>query len=281
MMGMVTNSARGVPVMKMPWHHAAIRRNNEAIRQVLLPQIESKLRSDSSAKQQRKTIVDLALKNIDKDDPSASKEKLDAEFVDRLIANLKAFIFAGHDTTSSTICYMVKLLQDYPEKLARVRAEHDSVFGPDPEKAVEILIASPHLLYSLPYTLGVIKETLRLYPLAATVRDSKAAPGLALTVPGSPTRYPLDGFGPWVAVTGLQRNPDYWPRPNEFLPERWLAVEGDPLYVSIKEAWVPFSLGPRNCIGLELAMIELRLVSVLIARSFDIEEAWAEWDEKQ
>lgn len=85
----------------------------------------------------------------------------------------------------------------------------------------------------------------------------------------------------WLAAPGVQRNPDYWPRPNDFLPERWIATEGDPLYVATKEAWTPFSLGPRNCIGMELAMIELRLVSVLIARTFDIEEAWEEWDKKQ
>ncbi|KAI1451507.1 cytochrome P450 4V3 [Annulohypoxylon moriforme] len=281
MMGMVTNAARGLFLFRMPWHHAAIKHNNREMRNVLLPQIESKLRSDSSTNLQKKTVVDLALKNIDKDDPSASKEKPDAAFIDRLIANLKAFMFAGHDTTSSTICFMSKLLQDHPDKLAKVRAEHDSVFGPDPERAVEILIASPHLIFSLPYTLCVIKESLRLYPLAATVRDGSAIPGFAVTVPGSTTRYPMEGFGPWLAVHGVQRNPDYWPRPNEFLPERWLAVEGEPLYVATKEAWAPFSLGPRNCIGMELAMIELRLVSVLIARTFDIEEAWAEWDKKQ
>ncbi|KAI0114207.1 cytochrome P450 4V3 [Hypoxylon sp. NC0597] len=281
LMGMVANAARVFPLIRMPWHHAAIRRNNNAMRKILLPPIENKLQSTASTKQKKQTILDLAMKYVDRNDPSASKEKPDAEFIERVVANLKAFIFAGHDTTSSTICFMVKLLQDNPDCLAKLRAEHDSVVGPDPEKAAEVLAASPHLLYSLPYTLGVIKETLRLYPLAATVRDCKTVPGFAVTAPGSPLRYPLEGFGPWLAAPGLQRNPDYWPRPDEFLPERWLAAEGDPLYVSTKEAWAPFSLGPRNCIGMELAMIELRLVSVLIARTFDIEEAWEEWDKKQ
>ncbi|KAI0381339.1 cytochrome P450 4V3 [Hypomontagnella monticulosa] len=280
-MGMMANAARVFSLGQRAWHHSAIKRNNLTMRKVLLPQIENKLRTDSIADSKKKTIVDLALKTIDKDDPSASKEKLDARFIDMLIANLKAFIFAGHDTTSSTICFMVKALQDNPSCLAKVRAEHDSVLGPDPDKAMEVLTASPHLLYSLPYTLGVIKETLRLYPLAATVRESESTPGFAVTVPGSPIRYPMNGFGPWLAAPGVQRNPDYWPRPHEFLPERWLATEGDPLYVATKEAWTPFSLGPRNCIGMELAMIELRLVSVLIARTFDIEEAWEEWDKKQ
>ncbi|KAI1377841.1 cytochrome P450 4V3 [Hypoxylon crocopeplum] len=281
LMGMVTNAARIIPIGKMPWDYAAIKRNNRIMREVLLPEIESKLQSDASADQKKKTIADLALKYVDKDDPSASKEKLDAEFVDRLIANLKAFIFAGHDTTASTICFMVKLLHDNPDCLAKTRAEHDSVIGPDPDQAAEVLAASPHILYSLPYTLGVIKETLRLFPIAATVRTSASVPGFFLTVPGSSTKYPTEGFGPWLSAPGVQRHPDYWPRPNDFLPERWLAAEGDPLYVATKEAWTPFSLGPRNCIGMELAMIELRLVSVLIARTFDIEEAWEEWDKKQ
>lgn len=280
LMGMVNNAARVLPLVRMPWHNAAIRRNNHTMRQVLLTQIEKQLRSDFHTDQKKKTIVDLAIKYVDKDDPGASKEKPDAQFLDRLIANLKAFIFAGHDTTSSTICFMTKLLQDHPECLAKLREEHDSVLGPNPNDATAILQASPHLLYSLPYTLAVIKETLRLYPLAATVRSCETVPGFSLTVPGSSIRYPMEGFGPWLAAPGVQRNPDYWPRPHEFLPDRWLVAEGDPLYAS-KEAWTPFSLGPRNCIGMELAMIELRLVSVFIARTFDIEEAWEKWDKKQ
>ncbi|KAL7619606.1 hypothetical protein AAE478_010147 [Parahypoxylon ruwenzoriense] len=280
LMGMVTNAARVIPFSRMPWHHAAIIRNNRTMSKALMPQIERKLQSDAGVAYGKTTIVDLAVKYVDKDDPNACKGKPDSIFIDRVIANLKAFIFAGHDTTASTICFMVKLLQDNPDCLAKLRAEHDSVLGPDPDEAMEVLTASPHLLYSLPYTLGVIKETLRLYPLAATVRDSEKFPGFYLTVPGSSTRYPMNGFGPWLSSPGIQRNPDYWPRPNEFLPERWTVAEGDPLYAA-KEAWVPFSLGPRNCIGMELAMIELRLVSVLIARTFDIEEAWEKWDQSQ
>ncbi|KAI1385708.1 cytochrome P450 4V3 [Hypoxylon trugodes] len=280
MMNLIVNSARAFSLGKMPWDHAAIRRNNQELREILLPHIENKMHSDINASQ-KKTIVDLALKYIDKDDPNASPEKPDTEFIDRLIANVKAFIFAGHDTTSSTICFMVKLLQDHPESLARLQAEHDSVLGSDPDKAVDILSASPHLLYSLPYTLGVVKETLRLNPLAATIRDSMSIPGFTITAPGSPIKYPLNGFGAWVSAPGIMRRSDYWPRPDEFLPERWVAVEGDPLHVDNKDTWLPFSLGPRNCVGMELAMIELRLVCVVIARTFDIREAWEEWDKIQ
>ncbi|KAI1108397.1 vera protein [Nemania sp. NC0429] len=275
LMSMAANAARAMPFGRMPWHHAAIRRNNRTLRDEMMPYIESKLKSESNDSQV-KTIADLAIKYIDKDDPNATREKPNAEFVDRLMANLKAFLFAGHDTTASTICFMIKLLQDHPECLAKLRAEHDAILGPDPTRDVDALTQSPHLLYSLPYTLGVIKETLRLYPLAATVREPR--PGSYLTAPGSATRYPVDGWGIWLSAPGVARHPDYWPRPDEFIPERWTVPEGDPLHPVSNAAWAPFSLGPRNCIGMELALIELRIVAVLVSRRFDVEEAWDDWD---
>ncbi|KAI1822543.1 vera protein [Xylaria intraflava] len=269
------NAARSLPIGRMPWHHAAARRNNNIIKDFVMPQIQSKLETDSNDSQV-KTIVDLAIKYVDKDGPNASRDKPNAEFVERLLANLKAFLFAGHDTTASTICFMTKLLQDHPECMAKVRAEHDAVLGPDPVKAADVLRESPHLLYSLPYTLGVIKETLRLNPLAATLRE--APPGFYLTAPGSSIRYPMEGWGAWLSAPGVARNPSYWPRPDEFIPERWTVSDGDPLHPVNNNAWAPFSIGPRNCIGMELALIELRIVLALTARRFDIEEAWDEWD---
>jgi cytochrome P450 len=245
------------------------------IRDILMPQIQSKLQ-EASNDSQVKTIIDLAIKYVDKDDPNATREKPNAAFVDRLIANLKVFLFAGHDTTASTICFMMKHLQDNPECLAKLRDEHDVVLGPDQGQAADILRRSPHLLYSLPYTLGVIKETLRLNPLAATMRARPG--GFYLTGTDSSTRYPVDGWGVWLSAPGVARNPNYWPRPDEFIPDRWMVPEGDPLHPTHNSAWAPFSLGPRNCIGMELALIELRIVCILVARRFDIEEAWDEWD---
>lgn len=278
LMGLGANAARALPIGRMPWHNTAVRRNNKILRDLMMPQIQRKLESDSNDSQV-KTIVDLAIKYIDKDDPNASRAKPNAEFVDRLISNLKAFLFAGHDTTAATLCLMFKLLQDNPECLVKLRAEHDAVLGPDPSQAVAVLTQSPHLLYSLPYTLGVIKETLRLNPLAATLRE--ATPGFFLTAPGSPMRYPVEGWGVWLSAPGVARNPNYWPRPNEFIPERWVVPEGDPLHPVNNHAWAPFSIGPRNCIGMELALIELRIVSVLVSRQFDIEEAWDNWDKQK
>ncbi|KAI1438093.1 cytochrome P450 [Xylaria sp. CBS 124048] len=275
-MGLRASSAWSLRSMvRKPWDNMVAARNNEIIRDAVMPQIKTKFESDANDSQV-KTIIDLAIKYVDKDDPSASREKPNADFVHKLIANLKAFLFAGHDTTASTICFMMKELQDRPDVMAKVRAEHDAVLGPEPGKAADVLQQSPHLLYSLPYTLGVIKETLRLHPLAGSMRVGH--PGHYLTMPGSGTRYPTDDWGILMSTTAIGQNPEYWPRPNELIPERWTVPEGDPLHPVQANAWVPFSMGPRNCIGMELALIELRIVLVLVARRFEIEEAWEDWD---
>lgn len=275
-MGMVTNPLQAGIVGRMPWHRASAIRNNRIMRDFLMPQIQRKLGSTTDSTQ-KKTIIDLAIKHVSTDEPNASKEKPTTEFVDRLVANLKVFLFAGHDTTASTICFMMKLLQDNQDCVEKLRAEHDAVLGPEVDKASQVLAASPHLLQSLPYTLGVIKETLRLYPLAATVRESP--PGFCLTTTDPSVTYPMEGFGPWVSAPGIQRNPQYWQRPNDFMPERWTST--DTSAHSTANTWMPFSLGPRNCIGMELALIELKLVLVLTARTFDIEEAWGKWDKQR
>ncbi|KAI1375699.1 vera protein [Hypoxylon crocopeplum] len=282
LMNLSTNG--GLLRSQLPWHKAMISKNNRVMHNIIMPFIETKLsalHSNTNGAGAAKTAIDLAIQHAHSEGRKKSI-KSDAEFAAMLISNIKAFLFAGEDTTATTICFLFKRLQDSPSCLARLRDEHDRVLGPAPESAAATLSANPHLLYNLPYTLGVIKETLRLHPLASTARQAPS--GFTLTLPQSTTtdatHFPLDGFAPWVAAAGLQQSPEYWPRPTEFLPERWMESEGEPLYPR-KDAWVPFSTGPRNCIGMELALAQLKLVCVLVARSFDIEEAWAEWDEKQ
>lgn len=75
----------------------------------------------------------------------------------------------------------------------------------------------------------------------------------------------------------MHRAPQYWKRPEEFFPERWLVDENDKLY-PMKDAWRPFEHGPRNCIAQSLVMIELRVVLALLVREFNFEPAYAEWD---
>lgn len=200
---------------------------------------------------------------------------LDKAFTDSVIAQMKIFMLAGHDTTASTMAFIFAELEHNPTYLAALRAEHTAVFGPDPSTASSQITSSPQLLNSLPYTLAIIKETLRLYPPVSSARQGQ--PSVFLTSPTSGTRYPTDGFLLCGSHFWEHRSELYWPQANTFLPERWLAKEGDGLHVG-KTKWRPFEHGPRNCIGQELALLEMKAILVLVVREMDILTAYGEGD---
>lgn len=58
-----------------------------------------------------------------------------------------------------------------PAALAKIRTEHNDVFGTDPETAEATILKDPHILNNLPFTIAVIKETLRLFPVVTTTRQ--------------------------------------------------------------------------------------------------------------
>lgn len=222
-----------------------------------------------------KTIIDLALSGYksEKSSTSADKGQLNPEFRKYALSQMKVFIFAGHDTTSTTICYAWLLLSRNPQAMAKLRAEHDAVLGPDKTKAAEALTSNPALLNRLPYTLAVIKETLRVFPVVSSPRGGQ--PDYTLT-DAAGHRFPTAHCLVWAVHHGLHHNPLWWPRVSEFLPERFLG--DDDALRPLKNAWRPFEFGPRACIGTELALTELKIVLALTARDFELQEAYEEWD---
>lgn len=264
----------------VPWRQFCLWNNNRRMRNILIPTIEEAWgkidHSSSSSSSEPKTINTLAIQaykaEVQQQQTASKSPKIDPRMLDILIAQLKIFIFAGHDTTASTLSFAYSRLYRAPEILAKVRAEHDTVLGPDPAAALARLTETPSLLNQLPYTSAVIKEILRLYPPAATVRAGH--PDFVLTHPDTGRTYPTAGFAVWATSWLSHRHPDYWPRAEEFLPERWLAREGEELHVR-KNAWRPFELGPRNCIGQELAQVELRAILAMTLRELEVEPAYA------
>ncbi|KAF2742643.1 cytochrome P450 [Sporormia fimetaria CBS 119925] len=190
--------------------------------------------------------------------------------------HLRMFLYAGHDTTSSTLLYCFHLLSQHPEILAKVRAEHEEILGSDSSSARlrEIITNDPSLLNKLPYTLAVIKEVLRLFPPAGLMRQGRPD----ITLSGSDgQRYPTAGCYIWVLSLAMHHNPKVFERPEDFLPERWLVGSDDPLHPK-KGSWRPFEWGQRNCIGQTLAVLELKIVLAMTLRTFNIRPAYEEWD---
>jgi cytochrome P450 len=222
-----------------------------------------------------KTILNLAVKSyVDEVQDVSTRGNIPPEFLDKVTNHIKMFLFAGHDTTATTLAYTYYELNQNPDKLAILRAEHDEILGSDPSQAAERISVNPALLNQLPYTLAAVKETLRLWPVVGTVRIGSK--GFQLRQPDTGVLYDAEGFMLFASSASLQRNPNFWPEPDTFLPERFMVRnETDPLH-PVKNAFRPWEQGPRNCIGQELASLELRLILALTIREFDIEAAYKE-----
>jgi cytochrome P450 len=227
-----------------------------------------------------KSVIALALEAYTAEhsskDPGAHA-KLDEAFIRYATSQIRLFLFAGNDTTSSSIVYVYHLLSQHPDVLAKVRAEHDEIFGPNPAQAAETLKNDSALLNQCRYTMAVIKETLRLYPPAATMRSNH--PGTTITDRQGNT-YHLDHVGASIQHSAVHFNPRVWPHPYKFLPDRFLVEASHELHPH-PAAYRPFEQGPRACIGQNLVYNEMRTVLILTARTFDIKPAYQEWDALQ
>ena len=226
-----------------------------------------------------KAIIDLVLQgyvpeNLDQKSKAAS-DGLDPSFRAFAISQIRLFVFVGHDSTSSTICYILHLLYTNPDALSRLRREHDDVLGHELTYLSSHLKSQPHLINNLPYTTAVIKEALRLFPPGGCSRAGQSTVTLRSD---SGKECPTDNV---VAVftihSELQRSPVYWNQPDLFLPERWLVKPGHDLY-PVKGAYRAFEIGPRNCVAQAFVMTELKVVLACVVRQFDFSPAYEEFD---
>lgn len=232
-------------------------------------------KSTKKSPKRNRSIVSLALDQYLENGTQINSSSRKA-FKEIAIPQLRLFLYAGHDTTSSTLLYSYYLLSKHSEILAKVRDEHNEVFGTDysTPHTHNTICENPNLLNQIPYTIAVIKEVLRLFPPSASLREGR--PDLVL-VDDEGHRYPTENCNIWTLNLVLHHNPKVFVKPEEFLPERWLVGLEDPLYPA-KGSWRPFEWGPRSCIGQTLALLELRVALVMTLRKFDITPAYNEWD---
>ncbi|MFB4298279.1 cytochrome P450 [Actinomadura sp. NTSP31] len=174
----------------------------------------------------------------------------DAELRDEVLT----LLLAGHETTAAALTWTLILLSRYPAARDRLEAEVDGVLGDGLPDAKE--------LDRLPWTRAVLSESMRLYPPAWTIeRDAVADDDVA----GAEV-----SAGSTVAISPylLHRNPDLWPDPEGFRPERFLGEQDRP-----RHAYLPFGGGRRICVGAGFAMMEAVLVLALIAREVRLDLA--------
>lgn len=217
-----------------------------------------------------KAIFDLVLQSYIPEqlglDSKTSGDDLDPSFRAFAVSQIRLFTFVGHDSTSSTICYILHLLHSNPEALHLIRREHDDVLGTSLTDLPAILKSQPFLINDLSYTTAVIKEALRLFPPGGCSRAGQSDVAL---LSDSGQKCPTGDVAAVFKVhPELQRSPVYSPRPDAFLPECWLVKPGHELY-PIKGAYRAFEIGPRNCIAQEFVMTELKVILACLVRQFE------------
>lgn len=127
---------------------------------------------------------------------------MDATFKAYAISQVKLFMFSGHDTTSSSIYYILHILSTYTSALQRIWEEHKSFFDFDLAEKAKTLEANPRFAQPASYTLEVIKETMRLFPV---VSSTASVPGFSI-VDSLGHSFHTENFLIWVSSQAVYRD---------------------------------------------------------------------------
>ena len=171
---------------------------------------------------------------------------------------LQLFCFAGTDTSSATLQWLICFLATNQAVQNKIHEELDEVIGQG--------YSSPtyQQVSKLKYLEACIKETLRLYPPAAGISRAFAE-DQKREIDGVPI--PEDVFVR-IDIINMHRRADLFSRPNEFLPERFLHNGEDPNAPTVtNDAYVPFAFGFRSCIGKHFAMLEIKTVAATLLKN--------------
>ncbi|KAF7533276.1 hypothetical protein G7054_g7221 [Neopestalotiopsis clavispora] len=181
-----------------------------------------------------------------------------------IMANSGVLVGAGSETTATAMSGFFFYAAQNPDILKALKKEIRSTFSDESE----ITMRSTE---KLAFLKACIEETLRVYPPAAEL-PPRVSPGDYVDGHYIPAGTHITVY-PWAVF----RSPKHWVEPDSFRPQRWLATSHplyDPKYRDDNKAvFKPFSHGPRDCIGKNLAYAELRLIIARFLFNFDYELA--------
>jgi cytochrome P450 family 3 subfamily A len=172
-----------------------------------------------------------------------------------VISNCVIFFFAAYGTIGDTMSMILYALANNQDCQEKVLQEINEVLGDD-----------KHLSYDkvkeLTYMEMFVDEALRMYA-PALLADRIC--GKEITING--IKFPKDVVVN-IPIGAIHADPEIWPEPEKFIPERFTPekkAEMNPMH------WLPFGFGPRNCIGMRLALIEMKTALVHIVRDYKVQ----------
>ncbi|MEA2825913.1 MAG: hypothetical protein QOG43_352 [Actinomycetota bacterium] len=232
------------PVRLPAWVPTPANRHAEAARRRLWALVDGLIAARRAGPLHGEDLLSLLLTARDPEDGTALSD-------DEVREQALILLVGGHETTGTTMALTLHLLGRHPEVQQRVRAEVAAVVGDRPVAAGD--------LPQLTFTAQVIDETMRLYPPGHTlVRHAHTA----TTLDGQEVP---PGHLVAVSIWGVHHNPDVWPDPHRYDPDRFGAADLG------RHHHVPFGGGPRGCIGQHLATAELVVAVATLVRAFRLE----------
>ncbi|EXJ73420.1 uncharacterized protein A1O5_03180 [Cladophialophora psammophila CBS 110553] len=174
----------------------------------------------------------------------------------QILAECGVMMNAGTDTTTAALTNTIYLLYKHPKVLAKLREELDAA-------GLCGVVPSYEAVAKLPYLRACIEESLRLRP-ASSMGLPRVVPQGGRVLAGE---FISEGVTVSVPTYTLLRNPDAFENPAEYNPDRWSTGDRE----KMAQCHLPFSTGPRACIGRNIAYFEQLLVISTLVRLFDFE----------
>lgn len=217
--------------------------NNRNLTDEMLYAIIQKRRIDPQAAERTDVLAMLMQARDEAGQPLSDKELRD---------ELMTALAAGHETTATALAWAFERILQHPHVYERLRAELQAAGGFE---------AAPDELSALPYLDATIKEVMRqrpVLPLVARMLKKDASIG----------GYQLKaGTAVGACIYLAQHNPEVYPEPQRFKPERFLGKQPDPA------SWLPFGGGIRRCIGAQFATYEMKIVLATMLNHYEFQLA--------
>ncbi|QDS75182.1 hypothetical protein FKW77_008510 [Venturia effusa] len=177
-----------------------------------------------------------------------------------IIGTFNIFMIAGSETTATLLSGAIYLLLRTPRVMELLKKEIRDAFNEDGE--IDLIKTG-----QLPYLAAVMEESLRMYP-PAPQGINRISPPSGATIAGHHI--------PGNVVVGVHlgtafRSPTNFADASEFIPERWIETQSPRFKHDKRDVLKPFSAGPRNCIGQNLAYFEMKLIMARLIFNFDLE----------
>ncbi len=194
-------------------------------------------------------FLEAFMQAVDKDSGEGMSDK---EIIDEVMT----MIIAGHETGATTLNWAWYLLALHPEEEKKLHDEVDSNVAGDIPTFAEVA--------TLQFTQQVLEETLRLYPPVWLYSRTAIADDTigGYNIPAGTNIF----FAPYF----IHRHPQHWDKPEEFNPDHFLPDEVKKRH---KFAFIPFSAGPRRCIGDYFSIVEMQIHLGTMAQQFKLELA--------